>query len=151
MINKIKELAEAIFNDVVAIRRNIHKNPELSFEEYETSSYIKSVLVNWKIPFTEKIADTGIVVLLKGKNPSVKTLALRADFDALPITELNDVEYCSQNKGVMHACGHDVHTASLLGVIKILDVLRNEWEGSVKFIFQPAEEQYPGGAQQMIK
>ena len=150
MINKIKELAESIFNDVVEFRRHIHKNPELSFEEYETSAYIKSVLINWKIPFIEDIADTGIVVLLKGKNPTAKTLALRADFDALPITEMNNVEYCSQNKGVMHACGHDAHTASLLGVIKILDILRNEWEGSVKFIFQPAEEQYPGGAQQMI-
>ena len=150
MINKIKELAESIFIDVVEFRRHIHKNPELSFEEYETSAYIKSVLINWKIPFIEDIADTGIVVLLKGKNPTAKTIALRADFDALPITEMNNVEYCSQNKGVMHACGHDAHTASLLGVIKILDILRNEWEGSVKFIFQPAEEQYPGGAQQMI-
>ena len=151
MINKIKELVENIFDDVVEIRRHMHKNPELSFEEFETSTYIKSVLKSWKIPFTEGIADTGVVVLLKGNNPSSKTLALRADFDALPIIELNDVEYCSQNKGVMHACGHDAHTASLLGVVKILDILRNEWEGSVKFIFQPAEEQYPGGAQQMIK
>ena len=151
MINKIKELAENIFDVVVEIRRNIHKNPELSFKEHKTSAYIKSVLKSWRIPFTEDIADTGIVVLLEGNNPSSKTLALRADFDALPIVEENDVQYCSQNKGVMHACGHDAHTASLLGVVKILDALKKEWDGSIKCIFQPAEEQYPGGAQQMIE
>ena len=151
MINKIKEITEDIFDDVVTIRRYIHKNPELSFNEYGTSAYIKSVLTRWGIAFADGIADTGIVVLLKGNNPSSKTIALRADFDALPIIEENDIEYRSQNEGVMHACGHDAHTASLLGTVKILDVLRNEWEGSIKFIFQPAEEQYPGGAQQMIK
>ena len=151
MINKIKKLANNIFNDVVEIRRYIHKNPELSFKEHATSTYIKSVLTNWNIPFTDSIADTGVVVLLQGENPSFKTLALRADFDALPIFEENNVEYCSQNKGVMHACGHDAHTASLLGVVRILDILKKDWQGSVKFIFQPAEEQYPGGAQQMIK
>ena len=151
MISKIKELAENIFKDIVEIRRHIHKNPELSFKEYETSAYIKSVLKSWRIPFTEDIADTGIVVLLEGNNPSSKILALRADFDALPIFEENDVQYCSQNKGVMHACGHDAHTASLLGVVKILYTLSKEWEGSIKCIFQPAEEQYPGGAQKMIK
>ena len=151
MINKIKEIAENIFEDIVQIRRQIHKNPELSFNEYETSAYIKSILKSWRIPYIEGIADTGIVVLLEGNNSALKTLALRADFDALPIIEENDVEYCSQNKGIMHACGHDVHTAALLGVVKILDTLSKEWEGSIKFIFQPAEEQYPGGAQQMIK
>ena len=90
-------------------------------------------------------------MVLKGNNPEKKTLALRADFDALPIIEENEVEYCSINKGVMHACGHDAHTASLLGVVKILNSLKSEWEGSVKFVVQPAEEQFPGGAQQMIK
>ena len=103
MINKIKELAENIFDIVVEIRRDIHKNPELSFKEHETSAYIKSVLNSWGIPFTEDIADTGIVVLLEGNNPSSKILALRADFDALPILEENEVPYCSQNKGIMHA------------------------------------------------
>ncbi len=151
MINKIKELAESIFDEVVSIRRHLHKNPELSFKEHETSAYIKSILKSWDIPFTEDIADTGIVVLLKGNNSELKTVALRCDFDALPILEQNDIDYCSLNKGVMHACGHDAHTASLLGVIKILDTLSQEWEGNVKFIFQPAEEQYPGGAKQMIK
>ncbi|MDC0249325.1 M20 family metallopeptidase [Flavobacteriales bacterium] len=151
MINKIKELTETIFDDVVSIRRHIHKNPELSFKEHETSAYIKSVLTSWEVPFTDNIADTGIVVLLKGKNPALRIVALRADFDALPIVEENDIDYCSVNKGVMHACGHDAHTASLLGVIKILNSLKQEWEGSIKFIFQPAEEMLPGGAQQMIK
>ena len=151
MIDKIKQLVEASFDEIVEIRRYIHKNPELSFKEHKTSAYIKSVLTSWGVSFTEDIADTGIVVLLEGNNPSSKTLALRADFDALPITEENDVDYCSVNKGVMHACGHDAHTASLLGVVKILNNLKQEWEGSVKFIFQPAEEMLPGGAQQMIK
>ena len=151
MIDSIKELAENIFDEIVAIRRNIHKNPELSFNEYETSKYIKSVLKSWNIPFIDNIADTGIVVVIQGDDPISKTLALRADFDALPIIEENDVDYCSQNEGVMHACGHDVHTASLLGVVKILHTLRQQWAGSIKFIFQPAEEQYPGGAQRMIE
>jgi amidohydrolase len=151
MINKIKQLADSAFDEIVEIRRYIHQNPELSFKEHKTSAYIKSVLTGWGIPFTEDIADTGIVVLLEGNNPSSKTIALRADFDALPITEENEVDYCSVNKGVMHACGHDAHTASLLGVVKILNTLKHEWEGSIKFIFQPAEEMLPGGAQQMIK
>ena len=151
MITKIKQLAESIFDEVVTIRRHLHKYPELSFKEHKTSAYIKSVLSSWNIPFTEDIADTGIVVLLKGNNPSSKTISLRADFDALPIVEDNEVDYCSVNNGVMHACGHDAHTASLLGTINILNTLNKEWEGSIKFIFQPAEEMLPGGAQQMIK
>ena len=151
MITKIKKLAESFFDDIVSIRRHLHKYPELSFDEYETSNYIKSILNSWEIPFTENIADTGIVVLIQGKNPDLRTIALRADFDALPIIEENTIDYCSVNEGVMHACGHDAHTASLLGVIKILDTLKNDWEGSIKFVFQPAEEQYPGGAKAMIK
>jgi len=151
MIAKIKQLVESIFDEVVSIRRHLHKNPELSFKEHKTSAYIKSVLSAWNIPFTEDIADTGIVVLIKGKNPNSKTIALRADFDALPIVEENEVDYCSVNNGVMHACGHDAHTTSLLGAINILNTLKLEWEGSIKCIFQPAEEMLPGGAQQMIK
>ena len=151
MIAKIKQLAESIFDEILSIRRHLHKIPELSFKEHKTSAYIKSVLITWDIHFTEDIADTGIIVLLKGNNPSSKTIALRADFDALPIFEENKVDYCSENNGVMHACGHDAHTASMLGAIKILNTLKKEWEGSMKFIFQPAEEMLPGGAQQMIK
>lgn len=148
---KIKALSKVLLPQIIEIRRHLHRHPELSFQEHETSEYIKSILINWEIPFQENIADTGIVVLLQGKNPKKKCIGLRADFDALPIMEENKVEYCSENNGVMHACGHDAHTASLLGVINILNQLKNEWEGSVKFIFQPAEERLPGGAQQMIK
>ncbi len=151
MISQVKSLAKQYFPEVVEIRRYIHQHPELSFNEFKTSEYIQEILTKWEIPFTSGIAGTGIAVVLEGKNPSKHTLALRADFDALPITEENDVEYCSQNKGVMHACGHDAHTASLLGVLKILNTLKSDWEGTVKFIFQPAEEMLPGGAQQMIK
>jgi len=151
MINKIKQLTESAFDEIVEIRRYIHKNPELSFKEHKTSAYIKSVLTSWGVSFTEDIADTGIVVLLEGNNPKSKILALRADFDALPITEENDVDYCSVNNGVMHACGHDAHTASMLGALNILNTLKDEWKGTIKFVFQPAEEMLPGGAQQMIK
>ena len=148
---KIKELSEYYLQEIIEIRRHIHKHPELSFQEKETSAYIKSVLRKWQIPFQEDIADTGIVVILKGKNFEKKCVGLRADFDALAITEENNVSYCSENKGVMHACGHDAHTASLLGTAKILCELKTQWEGSVKVVFQPAEEILPGGAKQMIK
>jgi len=151
MIEKIKNLSNEFFDEIVSIRRHIHKYPELSFNEHETSAYIKSILNKWNIPFTENIADTGIVVLIKGRNNHVRTIALRADFDALPITEKNSISYKSVNQGVMHACGHDAHTASLLGALKILNTLKQEWDGAIKFIFQPAEEQFPGGAKQMIK
>jgi len=148
---KIKMLSSDLLVEVINIRRHLHMHPELSFEEFKTSKYIKSVLNKWGIPFKENIARNGIMVLIKGKNPGKKCVGLRADFDALPILEKNEVEYCSKNRGVMHACGHDAHTASLLGVIHILNQLREEWEGCVKFIFQPAEERLPGGAKQMIK
>lgn len=151
MIDQIKKLAIAYFDEIVEIRRHIHQHPELSFHEHKTSAFIKSILTKWDLPFTDGIADTGIVVVLKGNNSDIKTLALRADFDALPIQEENDVSYCSQNDEVMHACGHDAHTASLLGTLKILNELKTDWEGTFKFIFQPAEEMLPGGAQQMIK
>lgn len=151
MIKKIKQLTESAFDEIVEIRRHIHRNPELSFKEHKTSAYIKSVLTSWGVSFTEDIADTGIVVLLEGKYPKSKTLALRADFDALPITEKNDIVYCSVNNGIMHACGHDAHTASMLGALKILHTLKDEWQGTIKCVFQPAEEMLPGGAQQMIK
>jgi len=150
MIEQIKEMATGAFNEIVEIRRHLHQHPELSFHEHKTSAYIKSILTKWDIPFTDGIADTGIVVVLKGNNPEKKTLALRADFDALPIIEENEVEYCSINKGVMHACGHDAHTASLLGTLKILHTVQSPLPGTVKFIFQPAEERLPGGAKQMI-
>ena len=151
MINKIKEISKSIFEEIVEIRRHLHMYPELSFCEQNTSSYIKSILNKWNIPFTDGIAVNGIVVVLNNNNKKKKTIALRADFDALPINEENNIDYSSKNSGVMHACGHDAHTASLLGVIKILDILKEDWEGSIKFIFQPAEEMIPGGAKQMIE
>ncbi len=150
MIELIKKLSEEYFNEIVDIRRHIHKHPELSFQEFNTSKYIKSILDQWNIEYTEGYVKTGILALLKGKNPDKKCIALRADFDALPIQEENELNYASINNGVMHACGHDAHTSSLLGTLKILNHLKDKWEGTIKFIFQPAEEVIPGGAIQMI-
>jgi len=156
---KIKELAKASLSEVIAIRRHLHANPELSFEEINTSNYIASKLKEYGIPFKQGIVKTGIVALIEGTksapSPSeragVRSIALRADMDALPIQEKNTCDYKSKNEGVMHACGHDVHSASLLGVAKILNELKNEFEGTIKLIFQPGEEKLPGGASLMIK
>jgi amidohydrolase len=151
MIEKIKQLSEQYFQEIVAIRRHLHQHPELSFQEFETSKFIQQTLTDWGIEFKSGYVNTGIVALVKGKNPEKKSIALRADIDALPILEENNLPFASQNKGVMHACGHDVHTASLLGAIKILNELKSEFEGTIKCIFQPAEEVLPGGASLMIK
>lgn len=151
VIEDIKKKASLYFDEIKVIRREIHQNPELSFEEYRTSEYIQGKLSEWGINFTTNWVKTGIVAEIKGKFPDSKTIALRADIDALPIHEENDLPYRSVNEGVMHACGHDIHTASLLGVIRILFELRNEFEGTIKFIFQPGEEQLPGGAKLMIE
>lgn len=149
--DKVKKLAKKYSKDVIAIRRELHQHPELSFKEFQTSRRIEKVLKNYKVPFKSGYAKTGIVVTIKGKNPSSKTIALRADIDALPIQETNNVSYKSMNQGVMHACGHDVHTASLLGCIRILHELRSEFTGTVRCIFQPGEELLPGGASLLIK
>ncbi len=151
MKDKIKALAKASLPEIIEIRRHIHSNPELSFEEFKTSEFIASRLKEYNIPFKQGIVKTGIVALIEGKNPSKKIIALRADMDALPITEANNCDYKSKNIGVMHACGHDVHSASLLGAAKILSELRAEFEGTIKLIFQPGEEKLPGGASLMIK
>jgi amidohydrolase len=148
---RIKQLSDSHHRDIVNIRRDLHMHPELSFHEFKTSAYVASRLKELNIPFTEKVAGTGVVGLIKGKNPSKRVVALRADMDALPIVEANNVEYKSQNEGVMHACGHDAHTASLLGAARILNELKSEFEGSIKLIFQPGEEKLPGGASLMIK
>lgn len=148
--NKISQLAQDIHKEVVGNRRHLHANPELSFEEYETSAFVKSKLDELGIAY-QKMADTGIVALITGSKPSESVVALRADMDALPILEANDVPYRSTKEGVMHACGHDVHTSSLLGTAKILSQLKDEFAGTVKLIFQPAEERLPGGANLMIK
>jgi len=147
---KIRELSGNIFNGVVANRRHLHTHPELSFHEVETSAFVAKKLEEMGLKY-EKMADTGLVAIIKGDKPSDKVVALRADMDALPILEANDVPYRSQNNGVMHACGHDVHTSSLLGTANILTNLKSEFGGTVKLIFQPAEEKLPGGASLMIK
>lgn len=148
---KIAELAKQYFAEIVQIRRHLHQHPELSFQEVETGKFIAQKLSEFGIPFQHGIAGNGVVALLEGKNPKSKVVALRGDMDALPILEANDVPYRSQNEGVMHACGHDVHTASLLGAAKILNTIKGELEGTIKLIFQPAEELFPGGAFIMIQ
>ncbi|ALL08389.1 N-acyl-L-amino acid amidohydrolase [Pedobacter sp. PACM 27299] len=150
MKDKIQTLALDIFDQVRGYRQHIHANPELSFKEFETSAYIKSHLEEWGIPYTE-MANTGVVGLIKGDIPSDQIIALRADMDALPIIEANDKPYASKNPGVMHACGHDVHSSSLLGTAFILNSLKAEFAGTIKLIFQPGEEVLPGGASIMIK
>ncbi|HEU4575514.1 MAG TPA: M20 family metallopeptidase [Chitinophagaceae bacterium] len=150
MIEKIKLLAKQYAPDFIAIRHHLHANPELSYQEFQTSQFVQQKLQEYGIPFEIK-ATTGVVGLLKGKNPECRIIALRADMDALPIMEENDVPYKSTKNGVMHACGHDVHTTCLLGAAKILHELKNEWEGTIKLIFQPGEEKNPGGASLMIK
>jgi amidohydrolase len=147
---RVKQLASEFAADTVNIRQHIHANPELSFQEFKTSEFVKEKLKSYGLE-AETMAETGLVVLLQGKNPEKKVIALRADLDALPIFEKNDVPYKSKNEGVMHACGHDVHTASLLGTARILSQLKDEFEGTVKLIFQPGEEKFPGGASIMIK
>ncbi len=150
ILEKIKFKAEQEFDAIVNIRQYLHKYPELSFHEHNTSAFVSRELNETGVEYKNKIAGTGVVAIIEGKNPSKNVVALRADMDALPIQEANDVPYKSTNAGVMHACGHDVHTSSLIGVAKILHHLRDEFEGTVKLIFQPAEEKLPGGASLMI-
>lgn len=147
---KIQRLAKAYQSKVIEIRQHLHAHPELSYQEVETGKYIAQQLEKMGIPYEHGIADNGVIGMIEGKNPSKKVIALRADIDALPITEINDVPYKSKNKGIMHACGHDVHTSSLLGAAKILQECKNDFEGSIKLLFQPAEERLPGGASIMI-
>jgi amidohydrolase len=150
MVEKIKALAKKYAPEIIEVRRHLHSHPELSYQEFETSKFVQTKLKELGIPFEIK-ATTGIVGLIKGKNPEKRIIALRADMDALPIKEANDIPYKSTNEGVMHACGHDVHTSCLLGAAKILNELKSEWEGTIKLIFQPGEERNPGGASLMIK
>lgn len=147
---RIKHLAKEYAEEVVAIRRHLHAHPELSFQEYNTAQYIADRLEAYGIPY-QKMANTGLLAIIEGRNPTNKVIALRADIDALPIVEANNVPYKSQNEGVMHACGHDVHAASLLGTAKILQGIKDHLSGSIKLIFQPGEEKMPGGASIMIK
>lgn len=147
---KIKQLAATYSPYFIEVRHHLHANPELSYQEFLTSQYIQHRLHEFGIPF-QVMAETGVIGLIKGKNPDKRIIALRADIDALPIEEANDVPYRSKNKGVMHACGHDAHTTVLLGASKILNELKDDWEGTIKLIFQPGEERNPGGASILIK
>ncbi len=151
LAEKIKTLSAEIVEQTVANRRHLHAHPELSYQEYKTSAYVAEQLRAIGLDPVTGIADTGLTCLIKGKNPGSKTVALRADMDALPILEASEVPYRSTNDGVMHACGHDVHTASLLSTATILNQLKHQFEGTIKLIFQPGEEKLPGGASLMIK
>lgn len=150
MIEEIHNLSESIHSKVIANRRHLHTHPELSFQEYHTSEFVKSKLDELSIPWIA-MADTGVVGMIEGELPSDQVIALRADMDALPIHETNLIEYASRNAGVMHACGHDAHTSSLLGTASILQTLKSKFGGRIKLIFQPGEEVLPGGASLMIK
>ena len=150
LLEKIKALAAEGQAENISIRRHLHANPELSYQEFETCKYVQAQLTKIGIPFTV-IATTGVLGIIEGKNPTKRVVALRADMDALPILEENEVEYKSKNPGVMHACGHDVHTTILLGAAKILWSVREEFEGTIKLLFQPGEEKNPGGASYMIR
>lgn len=151
MQDSIKSLARQYAADVVATRRHLHAHPELSFREHNTAHYVAEQLREIGLTPQEGVADTGVVALIEGRNPGRRVVGLRADMDALPIHEANNVPYKSTVEGVMHACGHDAHTASLLGCARILNVLRDQFEGTVKLVFQPAEEKAPGGASLMIR
>lgn len=147
---KITLLAKQYSNEFIELRHHIHANPELSYEEFETCQFIQQKLTSFGI-VSSTLATTGVVALIEGNNPSKRVIALRADMDALPIMEENVVPYKSKKNGIMHACGHDVHTTCLLGAAKILQETKTEWEGTIKLIFQPGEEKNPGGASIMIK
>lgn len=150
LVPQIQQKAKHFFPYLVDVRRHLHINPELSFKEIETSRYLSTQLIKHRIEHETGIVNTGIVALIKGKNPEKKCVLLRGDMDALPITEKNEVSYKSANEGVMHACGHDVHSTCALGAALILNELKDQFEGTVKIIFQPGEEVLPGGASLMI-
>lgn len=149
-ISNIKALVEAVYEEALENYRCLHRNPELSFNENETADYIEGKLTEWNIPFEKNIGGRGILGTINGK-ASGKRIALRADMDALPITENSGVDYPSENPGVMHACGHDAHMTCLLGVAKILNQNKDTFAGEVKLLFQPGEERYPGGANLMLQ
>lgn len=151
VINQIKTLSKELTPEIVKIRRHLHMHPELSFMEFETSKYIGQILDRSGISYRAGIAKTGIMAKIPGQMEGHRIIALRADLDALPIEEMNDKAYRSVNKGIMHACGHDAHSASLIGTAMILDKLKASFGGAVIFIFQPGEEKAPGGAKLMLE
>lgn len=151
--NKIKELSAELKAKVLGYREYLHANPELSYQEYETMEYVSKVLTNLGISHNKGVGDTGVVAIIRGDHHSESDdcIGLRADLDALPIQEENDIACKSKVDGVMHACGHDVHTSVLLGTAEILQAIKNELPHPVKLVFQPGEEQNPGGATLMIR
>lgn len=152
LLDQVKKLSRTYKEEVISLRRHLHANPELSYKEFATASFVAEQLKKLNLKPTEGVATTGLIVEIKGtKSPSDKLIALRADMDALPIHEANDVSYKSRNEGVMHACGHDAHTASLLGTIHILESIKDQFSGTIRFLFQPGEEKNPGGASYMIR
>jgi amidohydrolase len=151
LLHQIKSLSDQFSADVIQQRRHLHAHPELSYQEFQTARYVADQLKSIGLQPKEGVATTGVLVEIKGRNPEKKTIALRADMDALPIHEANNVPYKSKVDGVMHACGHDVHTSSLLGTARILNAVKDRFEGTVRLIFQPGEEKNPGGASYMIR
>lgn len=147
----IQELTAKYKQYVVDCYRHLHAHPELSFQEFETSRFIQEELSKMEIPYGAGIGGTGILGKIEGQNPLKKVIALRADIDALPVCEAVDIPWKSTNENVMHACGHDAHTVSLLGAAQILNELKNEFEGTILLIFQPGEEKAPGGARLMLE
>lgn len=148
--DRFHDLAETLHPQWVALRRHLHAHPELSFEEHETMAFVSSTLHEWGIEHATGVTGTGIVAHVRGQEPASRLVALRADMDALPIQEANEVPYASTRPGIMHACGHDVHTTSLLGAMQLLQETRTEWKGTIRCIFQPGEERIPGGAKGMV-
>ncbi len=153
LINNIKDKVAKYHNETIDCYKYLHQHPELSFQEEKTSKYIENKLEEWQIEYRSNIGGFGILAWIRGnkKDSSTKTIALRADMDALPIVEQNNVDYKSKNDGVMHACGHDTHTASLLSCVRIINEMKDSFGGTILFIFQPGEEKHPGGASLMLK
>lgn len=148
--NGILKQVDQVKDQVIAFRHHLHSHPELSFQEHATSAFIRESLGKAGLELTTGIAGTGMMLRIYGKGPG-RIVALRADMDALPIQEKSDKPYCSQNEGVMHACGHDVHSSCLMGVALVMNALKDQWNGELRCIFQPGEEKLPGGASMMIK
>jgi len=151
LINQIKKLSKELAPEIIQIRRHLHMHPELSYLERETSQYISHILDKAGIPHQKGIVKTGILAKISGQLEGKKAIALRAELDALPIEEINDKSYKSVNRGIMHACGHDAHSASLIGTAMILDQLKHRFGGTIILIFQPGEEKAPGGAKLMLE
>lgn len=147
----VAEKVSVYHHQTIAHYKHLHQNPELSFEEEQTSLYVEEHLQKWGVKYRNKIGGFGILAWVEGKKPKSKTIALRADMDALPINEQNQIDFKSQKEGVMHACGHDAHTSSLLGAVRIINDLKERFEGTILFIFQPGEEKHPGGANLMLQ